>query len=120
MPDRITQALLPPVAGPQLAAPALPEPRFDLAVTNAPAAQVFHAIASGSRYSMLLPPVLPGTVSVNLKETTVREALDVMRELYGFEYRTTRRPALHSGGWPLSNTTRQTPGACCRQTLPPP
>ncbi len=87
VPDRITQALLPPVAGPQLAAPALPEPRFDLAVTNAPAAQVFHAIASGSRYSMLLPPVLPGTVSVNLKDTTVREALDVMRELYGFEYR---------------------------------
>ena len=87
VPDRITQALLPPVSGPQLAAPALPEPRFDLAVTNAPAAQVFHAIASGSRYSMLLPPALPGTVSVNLKETTVREALDVMRELYGFEYR---------------------------------
>ncbi len=87
VPERITQALLPPVNGPQIAAPALPEPRFDLAVTNAPAAQVFHAIASGSRYSMLLPPVLTGTVTVNLKEVTVREALDVMRELYGFEYR---------------------------------
>ena len=87
VPDRITQALLPPVGGPALPTPALPEPRFDLAVTNAPSAQVFHAIVSGSRYSMLLPPAIAGTVSVSLKEVTVREALDVMRELYGFEYR---------------------------------
>jgi MSHA biogenesis protein MshL len=87
VPERITQALLPPVGGPALPTPALPEPRFDLAVTNAPAAQVFHAIVSGSRYSMLLPPAIAGTVSVNLKEVTVREALDVMRELYGYEYK---------------------------------
>jgi MSHA biogenesis protein MshL len=56
-------------------------------VSNAPAAQVFQAIASGSRYSLLLPPTLSGTVSVNLKEVSVREALDALRELYGYEYR---------------------------------
>lgn len=87
VPERITQALLPPVGATPLAAPVLPDPRFDLAVTNAPAAQVFHAIVAGSRYSMLLPPHLAGSLSVNLKEVTVREALEVMRELYGFEYR---------------------------------
>jgi MSHA biogenesis protein MshL len=87
VPERVTQALLPQVSAAQLAAPALPEPRFDLTVTQAPAAQVFHAIASGSRYSMLLPASLSGTVTVNLKEVTVREALDALRELYGFEYR---------------------------------
>lgn len=87
VPERIAQSLLPPLAAAPLAAAALPEARFDLAVTHAPAAQVFQAIATGSRYSVLLPPSLPGTVSVNLKEVTVHEALDVMRELYGFEYR---------------------------------
>jgi MSHA biogenesis protein MshL len=88
VPERVTQALLPPLSATPMAVPtALPEQRFDLVVTNAPAAQVFQAIASGSRYSMLLPPGLPGLVSVNLKEVTVREALDVLRELYGFEYR---------------------------------
>lgn len=87
VPERITQALLPSIDGPALPTPALPEPRFDLAVTNAPAAQVFQAIVSGSRYSMLLPPSISGSVSVNLKEVTVAEALEVMRELYGFEYR---------------------------------
>lgn len=86
-PASVTQALLPPVGATPIATPALPEPRFDLVVTNASAAQVFHAIASGSRYSIVLPSTLPGSVSVNLKEVTVHEALDVLRELYGYEYR---------------------------------
>ncbi len=86
-PERIAQSLLPPVAATPPAAAALPEARFDLVVTNVPAAQVFHAIASGSRYNVLLPPALPGTISVNLKDVSVTEALDVLRELYGYEYR---------------------------------
>ena len=65
----------------------LPETRFDLAVSNAPAAQVFLAIAGDTRYSMLLPPDLPGNITINLKDVTLREALDALRELYGYEYR---------------------------------
>ncbi len=86
-PANVTQALLPPVGATAIATPALPEPRFDLVVTQATPAQVFHAIASGSRYSIVLPPALTGSISVNLKEVTVREALDALRELYGYEYR---------------------------------
>lgn len=63
------------------------EPRFDLAVVNAPAAQVFMAIVSGTRYNMLVPPELAGSITLNLKEVTVAEALDAIRELYGYEYR---------------------------------
>jgi MSHA biogenesis protein MshL len=61
--------------------------RFDLSVSNAPAPQVFMAIAAGTRYSMLLGPGVGGTVTVNLKDVTVREALDSLRELYGYDYR---------------------------------
>jgi MSHA biogenesis protein MshL len=61
--------------------------RFDLSVTDAPAASVFNALASGTRYSMLVPPSVTGTISVNLKDVTLREALDAIRELYGYEYR---------------------------------
>jgi MSHA biogenesis protein MshL len=86
-PAHVTQALLPPVGATTITPPALPEPRFDLVVTQATPAQVFHAIASGSRFSIVLPPALTGSVSVNLKEVTVHEALDVLRELYGYEYR---------------------------------
>jgi MSHA biogenesis protein MshL len=63
------------------------EPRFDLNVSNAPAAQVFMAIVSGTRYSMIVHPDIREVISVNLKDVTVPEALDTLRELYGYEFR---------------------------------
>lgn len=63
------------------------EPRFDLAVNEAPASQVLTAIVSGTRYSMLVPPDLSGRISVNLKNVTVREALDAIRELHGYDFK---------------------------------
>lgn len=87
VPERISAALLPPLAQELPRPAAVPEQRFDLEVNNASVQQVYHAMASGSRYSILLPPTLSGTVSVNLKDVTMREALEVMREVHGFEYR---------------------------------
>jgi MSHA biogenesis protein MshL len=87
-PESLERALLPP---PQMGMPSVPglelEQRFDLAVTNAPAAQVFMSIVSGTRYSMLVHPEVAGSISVNLKDVTVEEALAAIRELYGYEYR---------------------------------
>ena len=87
LPERVSAALLPPMSADLPRSPPVAEPRFDLAIVNAPVAQVFNAIASGSRYSVLVPPGLTGSVSVNLKDVTVREALNVLRELHGYEYR---------------------------------
>ncbi|MDD5295936.1 MAG: pilus (MSHA type) biogenesis protein MshL [Rhodocyclaceae bacterium] len=74
-------------AGPPPTVTEAAERRFDLAVNNAPAAQVFTAIASGTSYSMLISPDLSGTVTVNLKNVTLREALDTLREMFGYEYK---------------------------------
>ncbi len=84
----IEQALIPPLRLelPKVDGRAL-EPRFDLTVSAAPAQQVFLSIVTGTRYSMLVHPEVAGNISVNLKDVTVREALDSLRELYGFEYR---------------------------------
>ena len=81
------KSLMPPLAPQAVADVAAAEPRFDLSVVNAPATQVFMALVSGTRYSMLLPPDVSGNVTVNLKDVTVTEALDTIRELYGYEYR---------------------------------
>jgi MSHA biogenesis protein MshL len=82
------EALLPPLRMEMPSVEGRPiDPRFDLSVSNAPAAQVFMAIASGTRYSMLLNPGVSGMISVNLKDVTVHEALDSLRELYGYDYR---------------------------------
>jgi MSHA biogenesis protein MshL len=81
-------ALMPPLALEMPKAPSgpAPEPRFDLSVVGAPAAQVFMAIVTGTRYNMLVPPDVAGQITLNLKDVTVREALDAIRELYGYEY----------------------------------
>ena len=89
-PDAVAQALLPPlIVQMPASSQQAPEPRFDLAVNNAPAAQVFLSIVSGSRYSMVVHPDIKDSISVNLKDVTVGEALETLRELYGFEYRVT-------------------------------
>jgi MSHA biogenesis protein MshL len=72
-------------AAPQPAAPA--EPRFDLSVNNAPASQVFMQMAAGTPYNMLVSPEVSGNVSITLKNTTLPEALEAMRELFGYDFR---------------------------------
>jgi len=87
-PEALDRALLPPV---QMGMPSIAgvdlEPRFDLNVSNAPAAQVFMSIVSGTRYSILLHPEVTGVISVSLKDVTVEEALSAIREQYGYDYR---------------------------------
>jgi MSHA biogenesis protein MshL len=80
----VPQAQAIPVPPP---APALPpEPRFDLIVNGAPARDVFLSLVSDTRYSMLVHPSVAGTLSVTLKGVTLRESLDAIREVYGFDY----------------------------------
>jgi MSHA biogenesis protein MshL len=79
------KALMPPLQPD--ASDAAVESRFDLSVVNAPAGQVFMALVTGTPYSMLLAPDLTGNVTLNLKNVTVFEALDTVRELYGYEFR---------------------------------
>ncbi|MBC7726883.1 MAG: pilus (MSHA type) biogenesis protein MshL [Microbacteriaceae bacterium] len=71
------------------APPPVAEPRFDLSINSAPAAQVFLQLAQGSAYNMLVSPDVSGTLSITLKDTTVLEALDTLRELFGYEFRVT-------------------------------
>ena len=85
---QIEPALLPPLRMEMPHAAGVPiDSRFDLSVSNAPAAQVFNSLTAGTRYSMLVHPGVSGAISVNLKDVTLREALDSIRELYGYEYR---------------------------------
>ena len=80
-------------AGAFAAAPPAPAPaptgngRFDLSVNNAPAAQVFMQLGSGTPYNMLVAPDVAGNVTITLKDTTVLEAMESMRELFGYDYR---------------------------------
>jgi MSHA biogenesis protein MshL len=87
-PEAVSQALLPPLTVEMPTVDGKPiEPRFDLEVNNGQASQVFMAIVSGTRYSMVVHPSVKDLISLNLKDVTVFEALDTIRELYGYEYK---------------------------------
>jgi MSHA biogenesis protein MshL len=111
LPPSVTSSLLPPLQTgmPKKSSRQL-EQRFDLVVTDAPINQVLMAIVSDTRYSILLSPktIPPGptaaasapspgpsasgayrateTLTLNLKDVTVFEALDAVREMHGYEY----------------------------------
>lgn len=86
--DAVNNALLPPLAVEMPKVENKPlETRFDLSVNNTPVSQVFMAIVSGTRYSMLLHPEVEGNISLNLKDVTVFEALEAIREMYGYDYK---------------------------------
>ena len=114
LPDAVSSLLLPPIkrgmpktSGKQI------EQRFDLVVKDAPVDQVLMGIVSDTPYSIMLKPrsaldtrdlrVLPSSsgaaagaapaatgqvdkVTVNLKDVTVFDALDAIREIYGYDY----------------------------------
>ncbi len=86
--DAVNNALLPPLTMDMPKVESKPlENKFDLTVNNTPVNQVFMAIVSGTRYSMLLHPDVSGSISLNLKDVTVFEALEAIRELYGYDYK---------------------------------
>jgi MSHA biogenesis protein MshL len=87
-PETVNNALLPPlgVGMPKMDNKSL-ETKFDLTVNNTPASQVFMSIVSGTRYSMLLNADVSGNISLNLKDVTVFEALEAIREMYGYDYK---------------------------------
>jgi MSHA biogenesis protein MshL len=84
VPTQVSDALAEP-APKAMAAPA--EPRLDLLVNNAQAREVFLAIVADTRYSMLMHPDVSGTLSVTLRGVTVTEALEAIRDVYGYDFK---------------------------------
>jgi MSHA biogenesis protein MshL len=86
----VADALLPPAASlaTQLpkARPALEE-RFNVSFNNVPAQQFFRSIVAGTRYNILVHPDVSGSITANLKDVTLQETLDAVREMYGYDYR---------------------------------
>ncbi|MES2257583.1 MAG: pilus (MSHA type) biogenesis protein MshL [Pseudomonadota bacterium] len=89
-PDAVEAALLPPMTAlaTQLpkARPVLDE-RFNVSFNQVPVQQFFNSIVAGTRYNMLINPEVTGNITAHLKDVTLFEALDAVRELYGYDYK---------------------------------
>jgi len=65
----------------------LAEKRLEIAASGVAAEQFFAAIVDGSSYSIAIHPEVSGNITLNLKDVTLDEALDVIESLYGYDIR---------------------------------
>ena len=63
------------------------EPRFDVNVADAPARAFFEGLVDGTPHNIMLEPGVTGTLTLKLKNVTVAEVLDAVRDAYGYDYR---------------------------------
>lgn len=63
----------------------LSEKRLDISAVDVDAKAFFAALVEDSSYSAAVHPDVAGKITLNLKEVTINEALDVLQDLYGFD-----------------------------------
>ncbi|MCE9955378.1 pilus (MSHA type) biogenesis protein MshL [Aeromonas rivipollensis] len=64
---------------------AVPEKRLRIAAHDVDAVEFFGSLFKGSRYSVAVHPGVAGSISVELKDVTLQEALAVVGDMYGFD-----------------------------------
>ena len=88
-PPEVMAELLPPVTLNNAVSKPV-EPRFDIDVNRAPARAFFMSLVDGTPHNMVVHPSVEGSISLTLKNVTVPEVMEVVREVYGYEYQRNR------------------------------
>ena len=83
-PANVQDALIP--AMPNMDEVIVPEERFDLAVNDSPAREFFIGLVEGSEWNVVVSPEVSGKITLDLKDVTVSLVMDIVRDIYGFEY----------------------------------
>ncbi|MBN1958775.1 MAG: pilus (MSHA type) biogenesis protein MshL [Desulfuromonadales bacterium] len=85
-PPQAVRAALVPDSGSLSPGKAADEPRFDIAASQVAAREFFMGLVEGSSVNMVVHPQVTGEISVDLKNTTIEEVLQVIHNVYGYPY----------------------------------
>ena len=90
-PPAVAAALMPPVELPaERSSRSHSEARFDVNVSEVPVATFLMGLVEGTSYNMVVHPKVSGTLSLSLKQVTIPEVMEVLRDVYGYEYQRVR------------------------------
>lgn len=85
----IKEELLPPLAVETPSALPPPEHRFNVIANDMPAKNFFLGLVAGTKNNMIISPSATGTITLNLKNVTIKQALNAARDMYGYQYKKT-------------------------------
>jgi MSHA biogenesis protein MshL len=88
VPSNVSSALL---SSPNFSLPETQsiERRFNISANKTPARAFFMGLVSGTRYNMVVNPNVKGEITLELKDVTLDETLEAVRDAYGFEFHKT-------------------------------
>jgi len=75
------------MAMPLVAAPTVTLPRFNVAASQVPAADFFASLVADSNDSIVVHPDVSGVISLQLKQVTLPEVMQIVQSMYGYEIR---------------------------------
>ncbi len=89
-PPEVAAALMPKIAvGGGSERPGVEE-RFEITVHNSPAKQFFMSLVEGTSLNMVVHPEVSGTITLELKNVGVNDVMEILRDVYGYDFRRTR------------------------------
>jgi MSHA biogenesis protein MshL len=94
VPASVSNALMPDIDTPDVNTDSSAEEDdddqyFDIAVNNVPAKDFFMGLVKDTKYNITVSSQVVGNVSLDLKGVSVPQAMEAVRNIYGFEYETT-------------------------------
>jgi MSHA biogenesis protein MshL len=64
--------------------------RFDVIADNTPVAVFFNSLVHGTGVNLVLHPEVKGLISLHLQQVTLRETLEAVRDIHGYDFIETR------------------------------